>query len=65
MVVEVKIDYDRWTSNKECVEACSYGVLEWLEDMHAAQLLGFTTMGLECEKNCPTNAINVKEKQVP
>ena len=32
MVVEVKVDYCRCTGCRKCVEACSFGVLEWLEE---------------------------------
>jgi len=62
MVVEIKIDYARCTGCKECVKACSYGVLEWLEDMPIVVNPSSCAMCLECEKRCPTNAITHREK---
>ena len=62
MVVEIKVDYDRCISCKECVKACSYSVLEWLENMPIVVNPSSCAACLECEKNCPVNAIGVKEK---
>jgi len=62
MVVEIKIDYDKCISCKECVKACSYGVLEWLDDIPIIVNASNCATCLECEKNCSVNAIIVKEK---
>lgn len=62
MVVEVKIDYEKCTSCEACVTACSYNVLEWLDDMPIVVNAANCTVCLECEKNCPVSAISVKEK---
>jgi len=62
MIVQIKVDYDRCTGCKECVKACSYGVLEWLEDMPIVVNPSSCAVCLECEKNCPVNAISIKEK---
>jgi len=62
MVVEIKFDYDRCTGCKECVEACSYGVLEWLEKMPVVVNPSSCVACLECRNNCPANAIIVREK---
>jgi len=32
MVIKIKIDYEKCIGCKECVKACTYGVLEWLDD---------------------------------
>jgi len=62
MVVEIKINYEKCTSCRECVRACSYGVLEWLEDMPIVANPSGCAACLECEKRCSANAISVKEK---
>ena len=62
MVVEIRIDYHKCTSCKECVRACSYGVLEWLEDVPIVVNPSSCAACLECEKNCPADAIGVKER---
>ena len=53
MTVEIKIDYDRCVGCKECVKACSYGVLEWLDDMIIVVNPHDCALCLECEKRCP------------
>jgi NAD-dependent dihydropyrimidine dehydrogenase PreA subunit len=62
MIVQIKVDYDRCTGCKECVKACSYGVLEWFEDMPIIVNPSSCAVCLECKKSCPVNAISVKEK---
>jgi NAD-dependent dihydropyrimidine dehydrogenase PreA subunit len=62
MIVEIKVDYDRCISCKECVKACSYGALEWFEDMPIVVNPSSCAACLECEKSCSVNAISVKEK---
>jgi len=62
MVVEIEINYEKCTSCKECVRACSYGVLEWFEDVPIVVNPRSCAACLECEKNCPVDAISVKEK---
>jgi len=32
LTVEIKINYDKCIRCKECIKACAYGVLEWLDD---------------------------------
>jgi len=32
LIIEIRIDYEKCIDCKKCVEACSYGVLEWFED---------------------------------
>jgi len=62
MVVEIRINYDLCIRCKECVKACSYGVLDWLDDMPIVVDPSQCAMCLDCEKNCPTNAITHREK---
>lgn len=62
MVVEIKVDYEKCVGCGGCVKACSYGVLEWLDNMPIIMNPNSCAACLECEKNCPTNAISVKEK---
>jgi len=62
LVVEIKIDYDRCVGCKLCVKACSFGVLEWFEDMPVVVDPGKCSGCLECKKSCPVNAITVIEK---
>jgi len=61
MVVEVRINYEKCIGCKKCVEACSFGVLEWFEDqpvVNASECGGCR----ECQKNCPVDAIIIEEK---
>ena len=62
MVVEIRIEYDRCTGCKECVETCSYGVLEWFEERPIVVDPSVCSACLECEKACPVYAISVREK---
>jgi|YelNatPaOPRAMG01_1025707.scaffolds.fasta_scaffold99905_3 NAD-dependent dihydropyrimidine dehydrogenase PreA subunit len=62
MIVKIKIDYDKCVKCKECVKACSFGVLEWIDDMPVVASPENCKFCLECEKNCPANAINHKEE---
>lgn len=62
MVVEIKIDYDRCTGCKKCVEACVFGVLEWFEDHPIVVDASSCKACLECKVNCSANAISVEEK---
>ncbi|HEX68739.1 MAG TPA: 4Fe-4S dicluster domain-containing protein [Candidatus Bathyarchaeota archaeon] len=32
LIIEIRIDYEKCIGCKKCVEACSYGVLEWFEN---------------------------------
>ncbi|HDN62777.1 ferredoxin [Candidatus Bathyarchaeota archaeon] len=61
MVVEIKIDYSRCVGCKECVKVCSFGVLEWLDDMPVVVDPNSCSFCLDCEKTCPTKAITHKE----
>ena len=61
MVVEIKIDYEKCKFCKACVKACSYSVLEWLDDMPIIVNAANCAACLECVKNCPMDAISVKE----
>jgi NAD-dependent dihydropyrimidine dehydrogenase PreA subunit len=62
MVVDVKIDYDRCTSCKECVEACTFGVLEWFENRPIVVNPSNCSACLECKSSCSAEAISVEEK---
>jgi len=62
MVVEIKIDYNRCTSCKKCIEACTFGVLEWFEDRPIVVNPSNCSACLECKLNCPPDAISVEEK---
>jgi len=62
MIVEIKIDYEKCIGCKKCVKACSYGVLDWLDDMPVVVNPRDCVVCLECEKNSPVNAILHKEK---
>jgi NAD-dependent dihydropyrimidine dehydrogenase PreA subunit len=62
MVVEVKIDYDKCTRCRKCIEACSFGVLEWIDDIPVVVDPRSCAFCLECEKKCPASAITHREK---
>lgn len=62
MTVEIKINYEKCVRCKECIKACSYGTLEWFDDMPVVVNPKNCAMCLECEKKCPVNAITHKEK---
>jgi len=62
MVVEIKIDYCRCTGCKKCVEACTFGVLEWFEEQPIVTNPSSCSACLECKSSCPVDAITVKEK---
>jgi MinD superfamily P-loop ATPase len=62
MVVEVEIDYDRCTSCKKCLEACTFGVLEWFEDRPIVVNPSNCSACLECKMSCPADAIRVEGK---
>jgi len=62
MAVEIKIDYQRCTGCKKCIEACTFGVLEWFEDKPMVANPNNCSACLECEKNCPADAIDVRER---
>jgi len=62
LVVEIKIDYEKCEGCKKCIEACSFGVLEWFEDMPIVVNASECSGCRECQKNCPVNAIIIKEK---
>jgi len=47
---------------KECVKACSFGVLEWIDDMPMVVSPENCKLCLEYVKNCPANAITHKEE---
>lgn len=55
--VRVKIDYSRCTGCKQCLLSCVYGVFEWLDDMPVVANPGECSACLDCEKNCPVEAI--------
>jgi len=62
MVVEIRIDYHRCTSCKKCIEACAFGVLEWFDEHLMVANPSNCPACLACKKNCPADAIEVKEK---
>jgi NAD-dependent dihydropyrimidine dehydrogenase PreA subunit len=62
MVVEVKVDYRLCTCCKRCVEACSFGVLEWFEEQPIVTDPSSCSACQECKSKCPVDAISVKEK---
>jgi len=62
MAVEIQIDYKKCKFCEACIKACSYGVLEWLDDMPIVVNAANCTACFECKKICPADAISVKEK---
>jgi NAD-dependent dihydropyrimidine dehydrogenase PreA subunit len=62
LIVEIRINYDKCIRCKECIKACDYGVLEWLDDMPMVVNPESCALCLECEKRCSVNAIVHKEK---
>lgn len=62
MVIEIQIYYQRCTACENCVKACTFSVLEWFEDRPIVANPSSCSGCLECEKNCPVNAIEVREK---
>ena len=59
MNVRVQIDYDICTGCKQCHRSCVYGVFEWLDDIPLVANPSECTACLDCEKNCPAQAINI------
>ena len=62
ITVEIKIDYDKCTGCKKCVESCAFSVLEWFEGRPIVANPINCAACFECQSNCPANAISVKEK---
>lgn len=62
MMVEIKINYHECIKCKECVKACSYGVIEWLDDMPVVVNPKSCALCLECVKKCSVKAIILEEK---
>jgi len=62
LFVEIKIDYDLCIRCKKCVRVCSYGVLEWLDDMPIVANPSECAACLDCESVCPVNAITHRIK---
>jgi len=62
LIVEIKIDYEKCTGCKKCVKACSYGVLEWFEEIPIVANPSECGGCGECQKSCPVDAITIKEK---
>jgi len=62
MVVEIKIDYHRCTRCRKCVEACTFGVLEWFENQPIVINPNSCSACSECKLSCPVDAIRVIEK---
>lgn len=62
MVTEIRIEYPLCTKCKKCVEICTFGVLEWFEGDPIVVNPNNCSACLECQLNCPVEAISVKEK---
>jgi MinD superfamily P-loop ATPase len=62
MVVEVKIDYYRCTGCRKCVEACTFGVLEWFEEQPIIRNPSSCSACLKWKIICPVDSIYVKQK---
>ena len=59
MHVRIKIDYNRCTGCKMCVKACTYGVLEWLDEAPIVVNPHECAACLDCENNCEAEAIQI------
>ena len=59
MNVRVTIDYGICASCKQCLRSCSFGVFEWLDDTPLVANPKECNACLDCEKNCPVNALGV------
>ena len=62
MTVEIKIAYDVCIRCGECAKACSFGVLEWLDEMPIVVNPNSCAMCLDCEERCPVKAITHIER---
>jgi len=58
--MEIKIDYDKCTGCRNCVDACNYSVLEFLDDVPVVAAPGKCASCLKCVKVCPVDAITVE-----
>lgn len=58
----IQIVYDRCTGCKTCVQICSYGILEWLEDEPIVVNPNNWSACLKCERSCAVEAISISEK---
>lgn len=59
--IEIRIDYGKCTRCGKCVEACSFEVLEWIDDAPVVASPSNCKLCLECEKSCPVGAISHEE----
>ena len=62
VVTSIHIDYEKCTSCKECVRACRYGVLGWLDGKPIAANASECHACRECEKSCRFEAITIFER---
>jgi Fe-S-cluster-containing hydrogenase component 2 len=56
------LDNTKCVKCKDCIDACSYGVIEWLEDMPIVANPNDCALYLEYEKKCCVDAIEHEEK---
>ncbi|RLG37253.1 4Fe-4S binding protein [Candidatus Alkanophaga liquidiphilum] len=63
MIAEIRVNYERCTGCKECVKACTYGVLEWFEDRPIVANPNNCGGCRECQKSCPQDAIVIISKK--
>ena len=62
MVVEIFIDYNACNRCKKCIEACTFGALEWFEDQPIVSNPNNCSACLECKKVCEIKALLIREK---
>jgi MinD superfamily P-loop ATPase len=62
MVTEIRIEYSKCTKCKKCIEMCTFSVLEWFEENPIVVNPHNCSACLECQSNCPVEAISIKEK---